>query len=155
MEKEGKAGQVCCAGAATKRFKELYGDVQRVARGRRGQSGTESRAKLSKFLLKRCVGRLCFGKIFRLQILAKSGKKLFEGILRDGGSGRASGMMMVARCGGRLLEVLLNGGVVLLCSREVAGFEVGGQLIEGRDEAVGGGRRGEARDIAGLNGVKV
>jgi hypothetical protein len=64
-------------------------------------------------------------------------------------------MMMVARCGGRLLEVLLNGGVVLLCSREVAGFEVGGQLIEGRDEAVGGRRRGEARDIAGLNGVKV
>jgi hypothetical protein len=81
-------------------------DVQRVARGRRGQSGTESRAKLSKLLLKRCVGRLCFGKISRLQILAQSGEKLFEGILRDGETGRASGMMMVARCGGRLLEVL-------------------------------------------------
>jgi len=64
-------------------------------------------------------------------------------------------MIMVARCGGRLLEALLNGGVVLLRSREVAGFEIGGQLIDGRGEAVGGGRRGEASDIAGLNGVKV
>jgi hypothetical protein len=64
-------------------------------------------------------------------------------------------MIMVARCGGRLLEVLLNGGVVLLCSREVAGFEVGGQSIEGRGEAVGEGRRGEASDSAGLNGIKV
>jgi hypothetical protein len=60
-----------------------------------------------------------------LQILAESGEKLFEGILRDGESGRTSGMMMVARCGGRLLEVLLKGGVILLRSREVAGFEVG------------------------------
>jgi hypothetical protein len=41
-------------------------------------------------------------------------------------------MIMVARCDGRLLEVLLNGGVALLCSREVAGFEVGGQLRRGR-----------------------
>jgi hypothetical protein len=103
MEKEGKAGRVCFASSATMRFKELYGDVQRVARGRRGQSGTESRAKLSKLPLERCVGRLCFGQISRLQISAESEKS----------------------------------------------------LIEGRGEAVGGGRRGEARDIAGLNGVKV
>jgi len=81
-------------------------DGQRVARGRRRPRGTESRAKLSKFLLKGCVGRPCFGKISQLQILAKSGKKLFEGILRDGKTGRASGMIMAARCGGRLLEVL-------------------------------------------------
>jgi len=54
-------------------------DGQRVARGRRGQSGTESRAKLSKFLLKRCVGRLCFGKNFPIADLGPVGKKAVRG----------------------------------------------------------------------------
>ena len=36
-----------------------------------------------------------FGEIAGLQILAELGEKLFEGILRAGGSVRAGGMMMM------------------------------------------------------------
>jgi hypothetical protein len=52
------------------------------------------------------------------------------------------------------LQILLDGGVVLLSSGDIAGFEISGQLIEGGGEVVGGGRRGKARDVVGLNGVK-
>src|SRR5208283_6239123 len=94
----------------------------------------------SEFLLQGSVGRLGVGKIAGLQSLADLGEKLFERILRAGGSVRAGGGMMVvvmrvARGGGRL-EILLDSGVVLLGSGEVAGFEVGSQLAEGRSEAV-------------------
>jgi len=34
------------------------------------------------------------------------------------------------------LEVLLNGGVVLLRRRGIAGFQIGGQLVEGLDDGI-------------------
>jgi hypothetical protein len=84
------------------------------------------------------------------------GERLFKRILRSGRTSQAAGMMMevrVARNSGGL-QILLDGGVVLLSSGELAGFEIGGQLIEGGSEVVRRGRRGKARDVVGLNGVK-
>jgi hypothetical protein len=91
---------------------------------------------------------LGLGKITGLQILAELGEKLSKRIRR---SAQASGMMMVAVRGrsGRL-QILLNGGVVLLAGREIARFEIGRQLIEGRGEAVGGEGRRKARDMVGF-----
>jgi hypothetical protein len=80
------------------------------------------------------------------------GEKLLERILGIGGSVRADGMMMVMVAGGGRLEILLDGGVVLLGSGEITGLEIRCQLIEGGGEAVGGRRGG---DIAGLKGGEV
>jgi hypothetical protein len=112
-------------------IESLYGDVQGVARGS-GGSG-ESGAKLREFLLKGGVGGLGVGKIAGLQILAELGEKLFEGILRAGGSVQAGGMMMMAMVAGNSgrFEILEDGG------GEIARFEIGGQLIEGGSEAGG------------------
>jgi hypothetical protein len=72
---------------------------------------------------------LGLGEIAGLQILAELGERLFKRILRSGRTSRAAGMMMevrVARNSGGL-QILLDGGVVLLSSGEIAGFEIGGQ----------------------------
>lgn len=95
------------------------------------------------------------GEIAGLQSLAELREESFEGILRAGGSIGVGGMMMVmmvASGNGGRLEILLDGGVVLLSSSEIAGFEIGGQLVEGGREAAGG-RRGD--DIVGWKGGEV
>ena len=52
--------------------------------------------------------------------------------------------MMVTMNRGRslLLEILLNGGIVLLSSGEIAGVKVGGKLLEGGSQGVGRGLSG-------------
>ncbi len=100
------------------------------------------------------------GEIAGLQSLAELREKLFEGILRSGGSVRAGGMvmaMMVTTGNGGRLQILLDGCVVLLGSGEIAGFEVGGQLIEGGGKSARGRRGGrrDGREISGLACSKV
>jgi hypothetical protein len=60
-------------------------------------------------------------------------------------------MMMAMRGRSERLQIRLNGGVSLLGSGEIVGFEIGGQLVERRSKAVGGGGRRKTRDIVGLN----
>lgn len=46
-------------------------------------------------------------------------------------------MVMVNRGRALLLKVLLNGGIVLLSRREIAGLKVGSKVLEGGSQGVG------------------
>ncbi|HEY1468441.1 MAG TPA: hypothetical protein VGF61_05315 [Candidatus Acidoferrum sp.] len=104
--------------------------------------------------MKRGVGGLRLGEIAGLQVLAELGKELLEGILGVGVRTGGTMVVMVVRGHGGRLEILLDGGVVLLGGKEIAGFEIRGELIERGDESAGRGRR-KGGDIVRLNGGKV
>lgn len=95
-----------------------------------------------ELLLERSVGGLRGGEIAGLESLTELREELADGIL--GRILRRSGvMMMVQVVGGRrvhqlLLEILLDGGVVLLGGGKIAGLKVLGKLAHGRGERAGG-----------------
>lgn len=96
-----------------------------------------------ELLLERTVGSLRGGEIARLQDLRQVGEELVDGILqrilRRRGAVRM--MMKVGARGGELLQVLTDGGVVLLSRGEIARGESLTELAEGIGERVRGSLR--------------
>ena len=96
------------------------------------------------------VGLSSAGNAAGRGILAELVELLEHGILgwvsEPAGAGAVVTVRVMERGPARALEILFNGGEILLRGGKIAGLEIGGELLEGFSDGIGNGAGGSGGD---------